>query len=230
MNQAISLLLLNRWNGKQSKLGADSAIVPLEAFTAVQMNVINQKCTCGHTWDVMAAPLLDSYCPECGQFDQERYEKNWHQVYFVVFSFIHRFMRRNTQETQMDYVTNKIAAEIWLYNIGQTLRTTAYQDIAASLADDSQRHQVLKKCNAYSLSQYLGIPHQTVRRKIADLIERGWVVKSPDGLLSISAACEAEFKPEFNIETMRDFVASAKAVLTMLGQMPAPLPSDEEAP
>ena len=182
------------------------------------MKVINQKCACGNEWDVMAAPLRDGYCPQCGQFDQASYEWNWHQVYFIVFSFIHRFMRRNIEESRMDYLTNKIASEIWLYNISQTLRSTAYQDIADSLADDSKRHQVLKKCNAYSLSQYLGIPHQTVRRKIADLIARGWVVKSPDGLLSISAACEAEFKPEFNIETMRDFVASAKAVLAMLAQ------------
>jgi len=165
----------------------------------------------------MAAPLQGRYCRACGEFDEAGFMECWHPPYFVVFSFIHRFMRRNLAQTGMDYLTNKIASEIWLYNFGQTLKDTEYQKIAHLLGDEVSRHQTLKKCNTHSLAQYLGIPHQTARRKVQSLIEKGWVVRSPEGLLSISASCEEEFKPEFILETFRDFISTARATLAILG-------------
>ena len=38
--------------------------------------------------------------------------------------------------------------------------------------------------NALSLSQYTGIPRETARRKVAALVERGWVVSDRRGSLS----------------------------------------------
>ncbi|WP_371325121.1 hypothetical protein VX159_06285 [Dechloromonas sp. ZY10] len=91
---------------------------------------------------------------------------------------------------------------------------------------------MLRKCNTYSIAQYLGIPQETARRKIRLLIDRGWVLKESDGSLIISAACEAEFKQEFITETMRDFVSTARAVFSMLGieVKPELLPSAPQAP
>ena len=178
---------------------------------------MKKSCPCGNEWEVMEAPLQGRYCRNCGEFDEARFMACWHPPYFVVFSFIHRFMRRNLAQADMDYLTNKIASEIWLYNFGQTLQTSEYQSIAPLLNDEGARHQVLKKCNTHSLAQYLGIPHQTARRKVQALIDKGWVVRSPEGLLSISAACEEEFKPEFILETFRDFVSTARATMAMLG-------------
>ena len=177
---------------------------------------MNQKCPCGNPWSVLDAPLQGRYCRACGEFDESRFLENWHPAYFVVFAFIHRFMRRNLGHTDMDYLTNKIASEIWLYNFGQTLQGTDYQNIAHLLNVEEGRQQVLKKCNAHSLAQYLGIPNQTARRKIQKLIDMGWAIRSPEGLLSISAACEAEFKPEFILETFRDFLSTARATMAML--------------
>lgn len=165
---------------------------------------------------MMDAPLRGGYCAICAGFDEARYQQDWHPIYFLVFGFIHRFMRRNLAKSGTDYVTNKIASEIWLYNIGQTLLNRDYPEIADSLEDEVLREGLLKKCNAYSLSQYLDIPHETVRRKVQLLIDNGWVSRDEDGALSITAACEAEFKPDFNLETMRDFVSTARAVMAML--------------
>lgn len=177
---------------------------------------MNDCCACGRPGGPLDIPLRGSYCPQCARFDEASFIKEWHPVYFLVFGFIHRFMRRNLDHSQTDYLSNKIASEIWLYNLGQTLQQHRYADIAEALEDDRRRPDVLAKCNAYSLAQYLGVPHETVRRKVLALIERGWVVRAADGSLSISAACEAEFKPEFIIETMRDFVSTARGTLAML--------------
>ena len=181
-----------------------------------EVQKMKQNCPCGNEWDVMEAPLQGRYCRVCGGFDETSFMESWHPPYFVVFSFIHRFMRRNLAQTGMDYLTNKIASEIWLYNFGQTLQTSDYHCIAPLLNDEDARHQVLKKCNTHSLSQYLGIPHQTTRRKVKALIDKGWVIRSSEGLLSISSACEDEFKPEFILETFRDFISTARAAMAML--------------
>lgn len=40
--------------------------------------------------------------------------------------------------------------------------------------------------NLHSVAQYSGIPRETVRRKVAILQRKGWVVRHPDGRLSVS--------------------------------------------
>lgn len=203
--------------GRQRPFRLVVSSIPFPLLTDENSKEMKQNCPCGNEWDVMAAPLQGRYCRACGEFDEARFMASWHPPYFVVFSFIHRFMRRNLAQSGMDYLTNKIASEIWLYNFGQTLQDTEYQQIAHLLGDETSRHETLKKCNTHSLAQYLGIPHQTARRKVQALIERGWVVRSPEGLLSISAACEEEFKPEFILETFRDFISTARATMAVMG-------------
>lgn len=190
---------------------------------------MNLPCPCQTTSKtILHDPVQGRYCPLCGQFDEARFLEHWHAVYFVVFSFIHRFMRRNLAATGLDYLSNKIASEIWIHNLGQLLANGSYPQLAGQLVHDETRSQVLKKCNTHSIALYLGIPQETARRKVAALIEKGWVVKDAEGSLMISAACEEEFKPEFNLETMRDFVSSARAVMAMLGIEAAPKPDDPE--
>ena len=47
--------------------------------------------------------------------------------------------------------------------------------------------------NFLSLSEFTNIPRETVRRKIEDLIAKGWVVRSKKGLMvSCSASSELE--------------------------------------
>lgn len=42
--------------------------------------------------------------------------------------------------------------------------------------------------NAQSISDYTGIPRETVRRKIIDLMDRGWIEKQ-DGNFSVTKKC-----------------------------------------
>ena len=178
---------------------------------------VDFSCPCGQAGKrVLDDPLKGFFCEACGRFDEAFFLDNWHPIYFMVFSFIHRFMRKNLETTGTDYLMNKIASEIWIYNMGQVLTGDNYISAVGLLQNDAGRQGVLKKCNTYSIAQYLGISQETARRKVAALVEKGWVVKNPDGSLIISAACEAEFKPEFNLETMRDFLSTARGVFSLL--------------
>lgn len=191
---------------------------------------MDKRCPCEHSnKHVLADPINGGYCSKCAQFDETTFEAHWHPAYFPLFSFIHRFMRRNLAEAQSDYLANKIASEIWIHNMGHLLAEDGkYMQHAGQLEEDTSRRQLLRKCNTYSISQYLGIPQETARRKIRQLIERGWVIKENDGSLIISAACEAEFKQEFITETMRDFVSTARAVFALLDIEAKPEPPPDQ--
>lgn len=54
------------------------------------------------------------------------------------------------------------------------------------------------------------------------LIDQKIVEKNSKGELMISKSCEDNFMPEFNFETMRDFVSTARHVFAMLDMSLAP--------
>ena len=58
---------------------------------------------------------------------------------------------------------------------------------------------------------------ETVRRKVKKLMDMGWVERSPTGELMVTAEAEAAYNPETNIETMRDFVATARVLFRRMG-------------
>jgi hypothetical protein len=49
--------------------------------------------------------------------------------------------------------------------------------------------------NARSISDYSGIPRETVRRKIGDLIDLGWVVRDESGFLRATDKARLELAP-----------------------------------
>lgn len=49
--------------------------------------------------------------------------------------------------------------------------------------------------NLQSISDYSGIPRETVRRKIRDLEEAGWVTRHPDGFLTASIEATRDLAP-----------------------------------
>ncbi|MBU2571784.1 MAG: hypothetical protein KJ725_17490 [Gammaproteobacteria bacterium] len=64
--------------------------------------------------------------------------------------------------------------------------------------------ELIKPCNALSISASNGIPRETVRRKIQWLRDRGWIEKDGKGLLVVTPLPAEAFK-EFNQETLTEF-------------------------
>lgn len=175
------------------------------------------------------------YCRRLGDFDERSYLKNWHYTFFVVFGFLRRYVKLDHAAASGDLVMSMIASEIWLYNIGRRLAAHSRMPDAEELAVEEIRRQLLPKCNAYSISLALGLSPETVRRKVKKLVGMGWVERAPNGDLHITAACEAVFTPEANLETMRDFVSTARLAFRQLGidfeahGAPAQEPPDDAA-
>lgn len=173
------------------------------------------KCPKNTEREMLSSFLHGGYCHECASFDERRFLDNWHPPFYLVFNFIRRFNYRDFRQLG-DPVLAMIASEIWLYNIGRLLEREMPEGISRRLADEQTRLTILPKCNAHSLAQYFDLPYQTVRRKVNALIDKGMIARGENGELSVTAACEAAFMPEQNLETMREFVSTARCVLSML--------------
>jgi hypothetical protein len=73
----------------------------------------------------------------------------------------------------------------------------------------------LRPANALSIATATGIPRETVRRKVAKLIERGWVRRDEHGLLFVTERVGDELRDFDREETVR-FALAASALLDLI--------------
>ncbi|MEI7430173.1 MAG: hypothetical protein WCL27_06920 [Betaproteobacteria bacterium] len=94
--------------------------------------------------------------------------------------------------------------------------------LAADIPKNLEAIRVLaasrKECNAYSISLALGLPRETVRRKVAKLIDLGFLQHIDRRSLRITDKAILEFVPEFNLESLRLFLATSDRITGILAQ------------
>lgn len=69
--------------------------------------------------------------------------------------------------------------------------------------DDPEFYANLVPCNAFSLAAATGIPRETVRRKIDQLVKRGWLHQDSKGAVRILPAVGMHFRPDFNVRLLQ---------------------------
>lgn len=92
------------------------------------------------------------------------------------------------------------------HDLSETLRTAADTLL-----------QILLPTNAFSIAQATGIPRETVRRKVADLVRRGWIDRDNKGNLFVTGRPVVEFAA-FNEERLRDLLDTARAISELLDE------------
>ncbi len=165
--------------------------------------------------EALLCAVANTYSQVQAKFDEIAFMKQWHTDFMIVLGFLQRHMVRELKIVDGDPVLGMVISEIWLYNITRTLRRDGEILSSVALSDESRRSH-FATCNTYSVAQSLGIPPQTVRRKVQILIDKGWAEKTSKGQLLVTAQCEQEFHSRITLETMRDFISSAR---TMFGHM-----------
>lgn len=91
---------------------------------------------------------------------------------FCVSLFVHRHLRAIYGSLNLDLVSILLLDEITRHN----LQPFPGEGVPAFPRDAAER-KLMRGCNAFSLSQATGIPRETVRRKIKQLEELGWIEK-----------------------------------------------------
>lgn len=101
--------------------------------------------------------------PEGGQSPERR-------ALFCLSLFVHRYLTAIYGALTLDLVSLSLLDEIARHNLGPLAGADA-----ALMPLDASKAGAMRGCNAFSLSQATGVPRETVRRKIKQLVELGWI-------------------------------------------------------
>jgi len=138
----------------------------------------------------------------------------------VVDGFLYRHLKRLRATFEGDLLLPLILGEIAHRNISMLGHRgdTAQQvtKIGSRFGSDSSevRGEYLPT-NAYSLSQSMGVPDATMRRKIAHLRAREWVSVDAGGNLTIVGEAVRQHSEQCNLDTLNDMVAGYRALQAM---------------
>lgn len=80
-----------------------------------------------------------------------------------------------------------------------------------------KNQSLLLPCNAFSISEYTGIPRETVRRKIAKLIKLGWLWKNEKSEVFLDPSIQDVFN-ELSFDFARNVVEVAGIVMKRLAE------------
>jgi NifB/MoaA-like Fe-S oxidoreductase len=120
-----------------------------------------------------------------------------------------RNLKRWFEEFDRDIMLPILLGEIALHNIGTPS--------AAATDGDEMPECTLKPCNAYSIAAATGLPRETVRRKVARLVELGWVSRRKNGHLYVSSGALRHFGHLLSSRELPDLIDTADCARRLLG-------------
>ena len=132
-----------------------------------------------------------------------------------------RNLKRLYDEFDHDVMLPLLLGEIALHNVG------AFDEDGEAVPDDALTQSgrsglcPLKPCNAYSIALATGFPRETVRRKIARLVEMGWISRRYNGHLFITSAAVEHFGNLLNSRELPELLETADRIRERLCRTPA---------
>lgn len=84
--------------------------------------------------------------------------------------FFHRYLATVYGSGDLDLVSISLLNEIAQHNLEPFTRGKR-----GGFPENAEEMKLMQGCNAFSLSQATGVPRETARRKIKQLVELGWV-------------------------------------------------------
>jgi hypothetical protein len=151
-------------------------------------------------------------------FDQTQYEAHRSSVAIIMGHFLLRHLNLLYQEFDGDLILPIVLGEIAHHNI---LRFYSHEgrclDAQENMPGNLDRMKELEPSNAYSISEATGIPRETVRRKIEKLVEKGWLVKSARGEVTITETVSKHFTKDFNKKLLAELLEASDCIRRLLG-------------
>jgi hypothetical protein len=134
--------------------------------------------------------------------------------------FFVRYLLRLYHEFDGDLALIIVLGEIGHHNTSHfyAANTLAKAVVSTRWSDPALHSNDLLPCNAFSLSEATGIPRETVRRKIATLVERGWVKRNTKGEVFITPAVADYFTPDFNVRTLQELLMLSDELRSLLAK------------
>jgi hypothetical protein len=148
---------------------------------------------------------------------KDRLRKRHFEVTYVLGRFFTEHLIRVYKAFDGD-----LTAAIVLGTIGQYNYRRYYDEIGKdapegwqSLIARGAHLDYARPCNAMSVSQSTGIPRETVRRKIRQLIARGWLRREGPDELFVTSEPSRHFA-EFDLDTLEYFYDAAQKIVELV--------------
>lgn len=142
-------------------------------------------------------------------------ERHAYQVAHLISSFTVPLMRDLYRLFDGDMVEIIVLGEIGTHNVSQFFSRSAEAIPEYWLDDERQRHKYMRPCNALSISEATGIPRETVRRKVNQLIKKGWLHRDANHSLILTAGMGQGFI-ESNAQNALKIMELAAALQALL--------------
>lgn len=131
-------------------------------------------------------------------------------------------LSRVRQEFDGDMTAAQVLGEVAHHNISAMLTAGRRRVDPHARPFSLSPEQAMLPCNVHSIAVACGLPRETVRRKVALLVERGWLRRSGRGDLFVSDVPVAQFE-EFNFEFARRVFETHDWLVSILGASEAPV-------
>lgn len=149
--------------------------------------------------------------------DRQRLREHHIEVSYLLGRFMTEHLVRLNQAFGGDLTAAVVLGVIAQYNVRRyydEVAARSSEGLHALVTRDAHR-EFLRPCNAMSISASTGIPRETVRRKIAWLVEKGWIQKAGRDKLLVTSQVRKDFA-DFDLEALERFCDAASRILPLL--------------
>jgi hypothetical protein len=148
--------------------------------------------------------------PQRPVISAEEFRKDWAYLTVVMNTFLSGYLLRLYKEFDGDFIQVLVLANIAHHNILSLARQVEFdmEILEKLLQAGGDALGGMRPCNAFSISEALNIPRETVRRKVAILIQKGWLHRNERKELFVTRL-PAEVFVDFNVALLNDLLRTA---------------------
>ena len=146
-------------------------------------------------------------------FPLERYVEHRAEISLHMSHFLLGYLKELHHAFEGDLALVIVLAEIAHHTVSPHFSASLVdRDSIKSAQNESAGMKHLPSCSAYSLAAATGLPRETVRRKIARLIELGWVEKVARAEVRITSKVADHFAQDFNVKLLTGLLHTADRI------------------
>ena len=127
--------------------------------------------------------------------------------------FFHRYLHTIYGDMDLDLLSISLLNEIATHNLEPFV-----SDGRLRFPASAEEMKLMRGCNAFSLSQATGVPRETVRRKIKQLVELGWIAQHNRKGLFITTQWIDRLSAEGASVLLSDFKETGAKIGKLLGK------------
>lgn len=155
--------------------------------------------------------------------DSEKFTRHQQYVAYLMSEFTVPHLVRLVRRYEGDVLLAIVLGEIAQHNVRRFFESPETQADPARQLNvlEAQQDVPLSSCNALSISRSTGIPRETVRRRVEELVRRGWVRRDARGHLRVADGLAQHFE-QFDREHVEHFLRTAQRLAAVVAPEPTP--------